>query len=197
MEEKSLFNKIEDIKMPIRIGIFCGTIVILIGLFIWFVYIPKTEQINTVSTNIEDVRRQLYRAEMQRKKLPEVREEMKKVDLQFAEAQKLLPSDKEIPELLTKITELGTNSNLDMSTFVPQNLRKKGFYAEIPISLQITGNYHDVAIFFEKVGKMERIMNIQNVRMTPVTQRSTTLNVTCNAITYTFLQSQPNQEQGK
>ena len=195
MEEKSLLNKIENIKMPVRLAIFIGTIVILIVLFIWLVYIPKTEEIDTVTASIQDVTRQLNRAKMQRQKLPEVRAEKKKVDLQFAEAQKLLPSDKEIPELLTKITELGTASNLDMSTFVPQNLRKRGFYAEIPISLQITGNYHDVAVFFEKVGKMERMMNIQNVRMTPVSQRSTTLNVTCNAITYTFLQ--PQQEQGK
>ncbi len=188
MEDKSLLIKVEKIKMPVRLTIFFGTLVLLIGLFIWFVYLPKTEQINNVSTSIEGLRAQLNRAQIQRQKLPKVRAEMEKVDLQFAEAQKLLPSDKEIPELLTKITELGTASNLDMSTFVPQNLRKKGFYAEIPISLQITGNYHDVAVFFEKVGKMERIMNIKNVRMTPVSQQSTTLNVTCNAITYTFLQ---------
>lgn len=195
MEEKTLLNKVENIKMPIRLAIWIGTLVILVILFIWLVYLPKTEQIDTVSTSIKDLDGQLNRAIMQSKRLPEVRAEMDSVELQFAAAKRLLPSDKEIPELLTKITELGTGSNLDMSTFVPQNLRKKGFYAEIPISLQITGTYHDVAVFFEKVGTMERIMNIQNVRMAPVSQRSTTLNVTCNAITYTFLQ--PQQEQGK
>ena len=189
-EKKSLLNKIEDIKMPIRLAIFFGTIVIFIVLFVWLVYLPKTESINTLQANIQNVDGQLNRAKIQRQKLPKViRAEKEKVDLQFDAAQKLLPSDKEIPELLTKITELGTESNLDMSTFVPQTLRKKGFYAEIPISLQITGSYHDVAIFFEKIGKMDRIMNIQNVRMTPVTARSTSLNITCNAITYTFIQT--------
>ncbi|MFC1494400.1 type 4a pilus biogenesis protein PilO [Thermodesulfobacteriota bacterium] len=192
-EKKSLYNKIEDIKMPIRLTIFFGTIVVFIVLFIWLVYLPKTASIKTALTNVEDVNSQLSRAKIQRQKLPKVRAEKEKVDLQFDAAQKLLPSDREIPELLTKITELGTESNLDMSTFVPQSLRNKGFYAEIPISLQITGNYHDVAVFFEKIGKMDRIMNIQNVRMTPVSNLSTTLNITCNAITYTFIQT----KQGK
>jgi type IV pilus assembly protein PilO len=188
-DKKSLYNKIEDIKMPIRLAIFFGTIVIFIVLFVWLIYIPKTTSINEVKADIESVNSELSRAKIQRKKLPEKRAEREKVTLQFEAAQKLLPSGKEIPELLTKITELGTASNLDMSTFVPQNLRKKGFYAEIPISLQITGTYHDVAVFFERVGKMDRIMNIQNVRMTPVSNISTTLNITCNAITYTFIET--------
>ena len=188
-EKKSLYNKIEDIKMPVRLGIFFGTIIVFIALFVWLVYLPKTESIRTLNESIQGVEGQLNSAKLRRQKLPEKRAEKEKVDLQFAAAQRLLPSDKEIPELLTKITELGTASNLDMSTFVPQGLRNKGFYAEIPIALQITGTYHDVAVFFEKVGKMDRIMNIQNVRMTPVSARSTTLNVTCNAITYTFIQT--------
>ena len=153
-EKKSLYNKIEDIKMPVRLAIFFGTIVVFIGLFVWFVYLPKTESINTYQANIQNVEGQLNRAKIQRQKLPKVRAEKEKVDLQFDAAQKLLPSDKEIPELLTKITELGTESNLEMSTFVPQTLRQKGFYAEIPISLQITGSYHDVAVFFERIGKV-------------------------------------------
>ena len=78
-------------------------------------------------------------------------------------------------------------SNLDMPNFRPQNNRKKGFYAEVPISLKIRGTYHNIAVFFEKVGNMERIMNIQNVTMKPEKERSTVLDVTCNAITYTFV----------
>ena len=187
MEKKSLIEKIEVIKMPIRIVILAGTLVLLIGLFIWLAYLPKTEQISASRTSIDNLNVQLNRARIQRKKLPKVREEKKQVDLQFEAALKLLPNAMEIPELLTKITELGVESNLDISTFRPQNNRTKGFYAEIPISLQIKGNYHDVAIFFEKVGNMERIMNIQNVTMAPEKERSTILDITCDAITYTFV----------
>ncbi len=187
MEKKSLIEKVEMIKMPIRITILSGTLVLLIALFIWLAYMPKSEQIKTTRTTIDDLNVQLDKARIQRKKLPEVREEKKKVDMQFEAALRLLPNEMEIPELLTKITELGVESNLDISAFKPQSNKQKGFYAEIPISLQIKGTYHDVAIFFEKVGNMERIMNIQNVTMKPEKEQSTILDITCDAITYTFV----------
>ncbi|MBN2418504.1 MAG: type 4a pilus biogenesis protein PilO [Deltaproteobacteria bacterium] len=187
MEKKSLIEKVEVIKMPIRIAILAGTLIVLAGIFIPFVYMPKAEAIAATRTKIDDLNVQLDRARTQRKKLPKVREEMKKVDLQFEAALRLLPNDREIPELLTKISELGVDSNLYIETFRPQSDKTKGFYAEIPISLKIKGNYHDVAVFFEKVGNMERIMNIQNVNMKPEKERSTILDVTCDAITYTFV----------
>ena len=176
MGKKSLIEKIEVIKMPVRIAILAGTLILLTGIFIPAVYMPKTEQIAATKTRIDDLNDQLDRARMQRKKLPKVREEMKKVD-----------NDMEIPELLTKLTELGVESNLEISAFRPQSNKKKGFYAEVPISLIIKGTYHNVAVFFEKVGNMDRIMNIQNVTMKPQKERSTVLDVTCNAITYTFI----------
>ena len=187
MEKKSLIEKIEVIKMPVRIAILAGTLILLTGIFIPAVYMPKTEQIAATKTRIDDLNDQLDRARMQRKKLPKVREEMKKVDLQFEAALRFLPNDMEIPELLTKLTELGVESNLEISAFRPQSNKKKGFYAEVPISLIIKGTYHNVAVFFEKVGNMDRIMNIQNVTMKPQKERSTVLDVTCNAITYTFI----------
>ena len=187
MEKQSLIEKIEVIKMPIRILILVGTLIVLAGIFIPFVYMPKTEQISKTQASIEDLNGKLDRAKIQRKKLPKVREEKKQVDMQFEAALRLLPNEMEIPELLTEITKLAVDSNLDVPTFRPQNIRKKGFYAEVPISLKIKGTYHNVALFFEKVGNMERIMNIQNVTMKPEKERSTVLNVTCNAITYTFI----------
>ena len=187
MEKTSLIEKIEVIKMPIRILILAGTLVVFAGLFIWLIYMPKTEQISKTQASIEELDVKLNRAKLQRKKLPKVREEKKKVDLQFEAALKLLPNEMEIPELLTQITKLGDETNLGISYFRPQNNKTKGFYAEVPISLNIKGNYHDIAVFFEKVGNMERIMNIQNVTMRPEKERSTVLDVTCNAITYTFV----------
>jgi len=187
MEIKNFFEKIEQIKMPVRIAIFAGTFILLTAAFTYLVYLPKTEKKATTTSSIEDLNGKLNRAKVQRKKLPKIRAEKESVDLQFAAALKLLPNEKEIPQLLTKITELGTDSNLDMSTFVPRKARTQGFYAEIPISLKIRGTYHDIAVFFEKVGSMERIMNIQNVKMNPASARSTMLNVTCDAITYTFI----------
>ena len=57
---------------------------------------------------------------------------------------------------------------------------------EIPVSIEVSGPYHNVAVFFDKVGQMERIINILNVSMTPQKERSTTLTTRCDAVTYRF-----------
>jgi len=186
MEAEAFFNKIEQIKMPIRILILVGTVVLFVGLFVYFIYIPKTDEINTTTNSIEDLTNQLNRAKIQRQKLPERRAEKAEVDAQFQEALKLLPNTKEIPALLVKISELGKDSQLDLRLVIPRNESVKEFYIEIPVSIEVRGTYHAVAVFFDKVGHMERIMNIQNVSMKPERERSTTLITTCDATTYRF-----------
>ena len=108
------------------------------------------------------------------------------MDAQFEEALKLLPDKKEIPSLLRKVTQLGNDSQLDFRVFVPQKETDRGFYMEIPVSIEVRGTYHNTVVFFDKVGHMERIMNILNVSMKPVSEQSTMLSTNCNAVTYRF-----------
>jgi type IV pilus assembly protein PilO len=186
MEGQAFFDKIEKIKMPIRITILVCTVVVLAGALIWFVQIPKSEEIKTTTASIEEIDKQLTKAKLERAKLPEAKKQKEAVDNQFNEALKLLPNEKEIPNLLRKISELGNESDLDIKGMTYQAEKGKDFYMEIPISIEVTGTYHNIAVFFDRVGHMERIINIHNVSMRPVAERSTTLSTTCEAITYRF-----------
>lgn len=186
MEGESFFQKIEKIKMPIRVVILLGTVVLLAAAFFFGVYKPKTEEIAKTTKSIANLTRKLNRAKIERKKLPKRRAEKAAVDAQLKEALKLLPNSKEIPKLLKKITELGNESQLDFQVFRPRKEKQKEFYVEIPVSIEVRGTYHNVAIFFDRVGHMERIMNILNVNIKPVSARSTMLKVTCDAVTYRF-----------
>ncbi|MFQ5917008.1 MAG: type 4a pilus biogenesis protein PilO [Candidatus Binatia bacterium] len=186
METTVFFEKIEKIKMAYRILIIVGTIVLLAGLFIYFFYLPKTEEISKTKRDIATVKQKLSRAKIRAKNLKKFEEEFAQVDVQFQQALKLLPNKKEIPSLLRNITQLGSDSELDFRVFNPRKERPGDFYMEIPVSIEVSGNYHNVALFFDKVGRMERIVNILNVTMKPVKARSTTLVTQCDAVTYRF-----------
>jgi type IV pilus assembly protein PilO len=186
MEKGSIIGKVEKIKMPYRIVILAGTIVLLAGLFVWLVYLPKSQQIEAVRNEIKKQEAKLNQAKVRSRALTKFESEYAEVDAQFAEALKLLPNNKEIPILLKAITQLGTDSQLDFILFSPQRERTKDFYMEIPVSIEVSGSYHDVAVFFDKVGNMERIINIDNVSMAPIKERSTTLTTRCDAVTYRF-----------
>ena len=179
-------EKIGTIKMQYRVLIFAVTHLLLIGLFIFFVYIPKSDAIKRTSNEIAKLQQQISKAKKTANDLEKFKKEQEKVESQFEQALKLLPNKSEIPNFLSSISQLGKDSNLDFDLFNPKGEKVQGFYMEIPVSMQVTGNYHDVAIFFDKIGRMERIVNIINVSMKPVKQGSSVLKVNCEAVTYRF-----------
>ncbi len=186
MKTGALFEKVEKIKMPIRIAILLGTLVLLAGLFVYFFYLPKTEEIAKTREEIAKLQQKLNQAVVKARALKKFEAEYAEVDAQFQEALKLLPNTKEIPSLLKSITQLGTDSQLEFLLFSPQKERAQDFFMEIPVSIEVSGTYHNVAVFFDRVGQMERIVNILNVSMTPQKERSTTLTTRCDAVTYRF-----------
>ncbi|MBN2032528.1 MAG: type 4a pilus biogenesis protein PilO [Deltaproteobacteria bacterium] len=186
METGSFTEKVEKIRMPYRIAILAGTVILLVGLFIWFIYLPKSEQIDKARQEIKTLEIKLNQAKMKAKDLKKFEQEFAEVNIQFADALNLLPNNKEIPALLKTLTQLGTDSQLEFLLFSPQRERPKDFYMEIPVAVQVSGSYHNVAVFFDKVGRMDRIVNILNVDMKPVKDRSTSLTTKCDAVTYRF-----------
>ena len=180
------FEKVGKIKMSLRYAILGGTVVLVAGAFVWFVYLPKTEEIEKTKQEIAALEQRLVKARVTAARLKQFEAEWAQVDTQFKDALKLLPNTKEIPALLKTITQLGSDSQLEFRLFSPQREKPQEFYVEIPVSIEIKGNYHNVAIFFDKIGAMDRIVNILNVSMTPDQARSTILNTRCDAVTYRF-----------
>jgi type IV pilus assembly protein PilO len=186
MAEGSFFEKVEKIKMPIRVLILVGTLAIMGGVFYFLVYQPKTEEIRKAKDEISTLKVKVMKAKRESRRLPEVEAREIAVNAQFKQALKLLPNKKEIPSLLRNITKQGADSNLEFRLFSPRKESPENFYYRLPVSIQVSGNYHDVATFFDKVGRMERIVNILNVTIKPQKPRSTMLVTNCEAVTYRF-----------
>lgn len=197
MEKGAFVERVERIKMPYRIVILAGTIILLAGLFVWFIYLPKSEQIQKARQENQRLETRLNQAKVRARALSKFEAEYAEVEAQFSEALSLLPNTKEIPSLLKTVTQLGTDAQLEFVLFSPQRERPKDFYMEIPVSIQVSGSYHNVAVFFDKVGRMDRIVNILNVDMKPVKDRSTTLTTRCDAVTYRFRGETDGPQQAK
>lgn len=186
MAKAPFLEKIEKLKLSHRILIFAGTMVLLAGLFIYFIYMPRSEEISRLNTEIASLHQEIEKAKKAASRLPELEKEEARIEAEFREALRLLPNQKEIPELLKGLTKLGADANLKFRLFSPQKERDRGFFSEIPVSMELDGGYHDVAVFFDRVGRMERIINIYNVSMKPVKKDSTNLVTKCEAVTYRF-----------
>ena len=186
MPTGAFFEKVEKLKMIHRILILVGTIVLMAGIFVALVYIPKSEEITRLNKEITSLEKKINQAKIKARTLKKFEAEQVEVEAQFREALKLLPNKREIPTLLRSITQLGSDANLEFRLFSPKKEKARDFYIEIPVSMEVSGTYHDVATFFDKVGRMKRIVNILDITMKPVKARSTNLTTKCDAVTYRF-----------
>ena len=98
--------------------------------------------------------------------------------------------------MLSSISQSGRDAGLEFILFQPLPERNKEFYAEIPVSITVKGNYHHVVLFFDKVARLSRIVNIDNIKMSSPT-RSDNLITSCTAITYRFIEEMPKKETKK
>ena len=120
--------------------------------------------------------------------LAKFQKELDEAENQFLATAVLLPKEKEIPKLLKDISALGRNAGLDFLTFKPLADIPKDFYAEIPVTINVRGPYHNMGYFFDQVSKLERIVSVTNVKMSSPKKEGgeMLLNSDCQLVTYRF-----------
>ena len=183
---EGLFEKAGKIKRTHRILIFIGSVILFSGAFYALDYMPKAEEIANAKDNVGRLEQQLRTVKIRARSLQKFKDEYAKVQKLFQEAAKLLPDKREIPNLLKNISQQGLDAKLEFRLFSPQPEKPKDFYMEIPVSMEVRGEYRNVLDFLDRVGRMDRIVNILNISMKPDKPLSTQLLTRCTAITYRF-----------
>ena len=186
---ESLFEKIGNISKGYRILICVATFIVITGPFVWFLYLPKFEDLSQLNSEYKKIEKKLISFKKGAAKLDKHKEDMKLAEDKYKIAMEQLPEKKEIPSLLTNISESGLESGLKFLLFQPESEINKNFYAEIPVSIKVVGNYHNVGLFFDNVSKLSRIVNIKNIVMT-APREGGELNTSCTAITYRFVETE-------
>ncbi len=193
-------EKIENLSQVQRIIISVGSFVVIAGIFIYFLYLPKFEKINSLKKQLTDLEQKLSTAKRNAADLKKFQAKMKEAEAQFNMAMKKLPETKEIPSLLTAISDSGQQVGLEFLLFEPKKEKKKEFYAEIPVAMSLRGDYHNLAIFFDQVARLNRIVNITNIQMTRAKGKGKAageLLAKCTAVTYKFLDEPPKKKKKK
>ncbi len=193
-------EKIEGLSQVQRIIISVGSFVVIAGIFIYFLYLPKYEKINSLKKQLTDLEQKLSTAKRNAADLKKFQAKMKEAEAQFNMAMKKLPETKEIPSLLTAISDSGQQVGLEFLLFEPKKEKKKEFYAEIPVAMSLRGDYHNLAIFFDQVARLNRIVNITNIQMTRAKGKGKAageLLAKCTAVTYKYLDEPPKKKKKK
>jgi len=189
--EKVPYDRIIPIPHWQRWSAVGAVAVAILAAFYFLVVQAKDGEILKLKDDLAKIQKEVDDTRRQAKKITELKEKMVKLEAELAEASLQLPSDKEIPSLLTQISNFGTQAGLEFLQFKPGGEVKRDFYAEVPVSLKLTGKFHNILMFFDEIAHLPRIVTISDIVMKSGGAKKggsvTTLDVSLQAVTYRFL----------
>ncbi len=183
-------EKILDRPKGQKAGILVGLIILLAAAFYSFLYGPQADEVTKLNESIEAAQNEKSIKQTRAANLPKLQKELGELDLRLKEAIAQLPSKREIADLLSSIAAKAQESGLDINLFRPRPENYNDFYAEIPVEINIKGTFHNVIIFFDAIGRLTRLISIDNVgfKNPKVSGDQMVLEFTTTATTYRFLE---------
>ena len=199
-------------------------ILIGVGFYMWF-WSPMVEQEAAKTAELTTLQSDIRSLEVTANKLQEFQREVALREAKLETLKRILPADKETPELMKKVQYLAAQSNLQVKKFnpgatvnrefpvepapgpagqkpaAPGQAAKPGapaaqsaeYYQEWPINVDVEGTYHNLGMFFDRVGRLSRLVNVGNLKIKnqPQPRPSNTIQVSCVATTFVYVEASP------
>ena len=178
-------------KMPwyAQLGIFVVISAIGVGAF-YYLHERKTQEaLSARARELSAIRGRIRTGQDTARQLPEFRRQVAELEARLDSLKPILPDERDAGDLLRRVQTLAVQSNLQVLTFRPQAITTREMHAEWPIALELEGTYHNLAIFFDRVGKFTRIINITglDVRGKEPPDANVTIVAQCVATTFVLL----------
>ena len=185
----ALLERLLELPPRQRVLVLVGGVALLFFAYAYFLYWPRSEYIASREQLRDQLRLDRDRKATMVKNIEQTRKDLAQLEGDLKMAVSQLPDTKEIPDLLSSISSLGRESGLEIIQFKQRAEQYEDFYAVVPVDILVRGTYHQVAAFFDKVGRMARIVNVTdvNVKSPPKLEDNVVLDTTCIAVTFRFL----------
>jgi type IV pilus assembly protein PilO len=174
----------------------CLALMVAIVVGLWFAWLTNSDQ----ELDQEVAREKTLKADYSKKlaqavNLDALKKQREQVQQYVTQLEKQLPSKAEMDALLSDINQAGLGRSLSFELFRPGQVSVKEYYAELPISLKVTGRYHDIGSFASDIANLSRIVTLNNVAVTP--GRDGMLSMDATAKTFRYLDAEEVNKQRK
>src|SRR3954470_5942525 len=175
-----------------QVGAFLVLALAGVGAFVYYYEWPARAEFSSREGQLEALHKDIAMGRNTARKLPEFRSQVAELEARLNNLKAVLPEEKDAADLLRRMQTVATQSNLTIKSFKPSPTMTKQLHAEWPINLELDGNFHNLAMFFDRVSKFTRIVNISNLdvrgRDTRDKSDASTITATCVATTFVLLE---------
>jgi len=177
-------------NVPVRLRIALGALlaILVVAAYWQFFLRANWRELDRARTEYFRLQAEAERTRRIASQRPVLEHELKLLEARLSRAVLQLPQDKEIPALLTRVAKLSREADLDVSLFRPGPPVAKGFYTEVPVQLKVIGMYHNLGTLFERLGRMERIVNVADLAIRPSGKghRAASVEADFGVVTFTY-----------
>jgi Tfp pilus assembly protein PilO len=176
------------------LGVGLGVGLLLFAVGWWRLLQPLRDEYDAQETKLAELQTKIQEGRAARQELPKFREEVRQLELELDKLLRILPARRNTPDLMRRIRSLAEQGDFGLKKFNPGTLMDKEFFSEWPINVNLEGGYHNLALFFDRISRFSRIINIEDLEINalPATKAGThTVNSTFTAKTFVYKEPEP------
>jgi Tfp pilus assembly protein PilO len=188
--------------LGLAIGLVIGGVFYALGS--WQLLNGKRQGIAAAESRLAELQAKLQEGRTAQRELPQFREQVRQLELELDKLLRILPARRNTPDLMRRIRSLTEQGDFALKRFTPGLLLDKEFFSEWPIAVNLEGSYHNLALFFDRISRFSRIINIEDLEIKALQQRARatqgaqgtqhTIAATFNAKTFVYKEPVPEEE---
>ncbi len=181
---------------PWYIALIVGVVIsgLLIFAFENYLFSDIEKEIKARTSDLETLKKKVQEGKIAESRLTQFREEAERLETELQRLLRILPTAKQTDELIKKIKSLTERGNFRLVSFQPQGFIKKEFYSEWPINVQLEASYHELALFFDRLSRFSRIINVESLSAGANSRRGTNYTISVSFTMKTFIYGETKQE---
>lgn len=162
---------------------------VLFGLFFFAYYRPRMSNLSALKQDRVKAEAEVAKLRAKKKQMDKLEAELASLSETLKTLEAIIPKHREISDILTRFQQLAYDTRLNITKFTQRNETPKEFYSEWPLQLEITGNYHNLGAFFDRLSRFSRLFTIERFAIKSLTRQSdaATISASFTAKTYLFL----------
>ena len=178
-------KKIGSAPVLVKLGVLVVVLAAIVGASWYFDWQDQIDKIAREATKETGLRERFKAKKLEAINLPAYQKQLEDIEKSFGALLKQLPGKAEMDALLTDINQAGLGRGLQFELFRPALAEtRRDFYAELPITIRITGNYHDIGAFASDIGKLSRIVTLNDIGLAPAAKGTLALDATAKTFRY-------------
>ena len=152
-----------------------------------YVFKEIRTHIERLETNIDQLEREIEKGRAAKADLPRLEEDIRNYEIELERLRRILPTKRETDNLIKRAKQLTERGRFRLTRFTPGNFEDRDFFIEWPIRVGLDGTYHELGLFFDRLSRFSRIINVTELNISPMNERDGGFTIKADFVQRTYI----------